>query len=130
MNFWVSCNVVYPRLQLLFFSDAPKNTKHPLLMMGKKQLLWKQDFIMQEFMDLCLVLWLRKKKKPFLSQKCFSNHYRITIMTLHFLFLLLSWKRWLSTMLTPGGYYSTNKGPAWHLWENQGPPVQSSLVLS
>lgn len=122
--FWKNLNwpfeslvMLYPGLQILFFSDSPKTTTHPLLMVENKQFLWKLDFMMQEFVDLCPVLWLEKEKKPFLSQKCFSNHYRITIMTLQFLFLLPGWKRWLSTMPAPGGYYSTNKGPAWHLWE-------------
>lgn len=56
--------MLYAGLQILF-SDAPKTTKHPLLMMGKKQLLQKQDLIMQEFIDLCPDLLFKKEKKPF-----------------------------------------------------------------
>lgn len=75
---------------------------------------------MQGFIDFYLVLWLREEKKAFfVSQKCFSDHYRITIMILYFLFLLLGWKRCLCTMPAPGGYCSTNKGPVWHLWKNR-----------
>lgn len=47
--------MLYAGLQILF-SDAPKTTKHPLLVMEKKQLPQEQDLIMQEFIDLCLDL--------------------------------------------------------------------------